>query len=313
MHHSEKHKKTRTHKKLPIQKRYKNIVLCGGGSKCIAFCGALCFLEKHDLIKNIERIIGVSAGALIGLLLVLGYKSGDIDSEIEQLNNHKIFGSDSGAMSLSLSSIPQLIYSLCFNYGANNGNTFFNYLRDVFIAKGIPYNITFADLYQITKIDFTVGATSLTHKTLKTFNKTNTPFTSVIKAIMASTSVPFIFKPVKIDDDFYVDGGLKNNFPISLVPKKEHTIALRLETYDDDVDEFTTTTYNFLSYITDIIDVIFSNTWADENSIKQDHKIDIYRILVPNINFMNFDLNPHIKQKLRNAGYDTLERNILSF
>ena len=70
---------------------------------------------------------------------------------------------------------------------------------------------------------------------------------------------------------------------------------------------------SFFSYISTIIDIIFSNTWADEQNTVKNRKIDIYRIKIPNINFMNFNLDANIKQQLRNSGYDTLERNFLAF
>jgi len=300
---------------LPIQKQYQNIVLCGGGSKCIALCGCLHFLEKHKLINNIQRVVGTSAGALIGLLLTLGYTSDEIDYEIEHLSGKKIFGN---LQSLSFTALPQLIYRLISSYGIDNGDALRDYLKDIFIRKGISPNTTFAKLYKICKkngrnIKFTAVATSLTHKNLKIFNVNKTPNVNVIDAVMASTCIPFIFKPIKINGESFLDGGLKNNFPVSLIPnkgEKGHTIALRLETYDDD-DEYKKNSIGFITFISDILDVLFSNSWADENLIKRHHNVDIYRIKIPNVNFIDFDLPPHIKQSLRNSGYDTLDRNFI--
>jgi len=290
-------------KKLPIQKKYKNLVLCGGGSKCIAFCGAIKFLEEYNTLRKLKHIIGVSAGAIVGLFLILGYTYKEIEEKIDSLNNDIVFGAKC--------SFAYTIYNLCVNYGTNNNTALYNYLRNIFIEKEISPDITFEELYIKFNIDFTVGATNLSHKKLTAFNRTNTPFVSVIRSIMASTCIPFIFKPINIDGTYYVDGGLKNNFPISLVPKKEYTIALRLETYDEheniDIDN------SFFSYINTIIDIIFSNTWADEKITVKNKKIDIYRIKIPNINFMDFDLDTNIKHQLRNSGYDTLERNFLAF
>jgi len=305
--------KTQKHKRLPIQRKYKNMVLCGGGSKCIALCGALHFLQAYDLIGDLKQIIGTSAGALIGLLWTLGYSTKEIDSEIEHLNSHKIFGSRNNIMSFSITSLPQILYGLVYYNGINTGEAFFEYLKTIFTRKNLAYNITFNDLHKIHKIKFTAVATNLTSKNIKIFNVDDTPNVPVIHAVMASACIPFVFRPIKINGDQFVDGGLKNNFPVSLVPKKEPTIALRLESYDDHEEEYTQTSSGFLSFMSNILDVLFSNVWADERFIKRSHNVDIFKIFVPNINFIDFDLKSEVRQTLRNAGYDTLKREMLSF
>jgi len=37
---------------------------------------------------------------------------------------------------------------------------------------------------------------------------------SIIDAVIASSSIPIIFKPYKINGNYYIDGGITNNFPI---------------------------------------------------------------------------------------------------
>ena len=138
------------------------------------------------------------------MFLILGYKYKEIEERIDKLNNNIVFG---GKCSLLYTA-----YNLCVNYGTHNNSALFDYLRNIFIEKEISSDITFEDLYTKTNIDFTVGATNLSHKKLTAFNRTNTPFVSVIRAIMASTCIPFIFKPINIDGTYYVDGGLKNNW-----------------------------------------------------------------------------------------------------
>ena len=46
---------------------FKNLVFEGGGAKGIAYLGAMEVLEKKDILKNIERIGGASAGAINAL------------------------------------------------------------------------------------------------------------------------------------------------------------------------------------------------------------------------------------------------------
>ncbi|NGX31783.1 MAG: Photosystem I assembly protein Ycf3, partial [Chlamydiae bacterium] len=57
------------------------IVFQGGGPKGIAYVGVLEQLEERDLLKDLKRVAGSSAGAITAMLLALGYKS----SEIQEL------------------------------------------------------------------------------------------------------------------------------------------------------------------------------------------------------------------------------------
>jgi len=293
------------------RKKYSNLVLCGGGSKCIAFCGAIKYLENFDMLPSIERIIGTSAGALIGLLLILNYSPAEIDDEIEILDGKKIFGPKNNITSFSFTSLPQIIYNLWYYNGINSGKYYHQYLKSVFSRKGLLFNITFKELYDRTKKDYTIVATRLNDSSMVIFNHIKTPNLSVIDALRASTCIPFIFYPIKLGDYLYVDGGLKNNFPLSLVPKKGNTIALRLEIDYEDCHLEEMTSIGFLWFVGRILDSLFSNSWADESYIRRKRNIDIFRIKVPNISFIDFDINSHTKQILRNAGYDILNHNLL--
>ena len=58
---------------------YKNLVLEGGGIRGLAYPGVLQVLEEKSILKNIEKVAGTSAGAIIALMVGLGYNSHDID------------------------------------------------------------------------------------------------------------------------------------------------------------------------------------------------------------------------------------------
>ena len=68
------------------------------GSGALAYAGALEVLEQKNILKNVERVAGSSAGAIAGLMISLGYNSTEIDSilqtlKIQEFNDGKdIFG-----------------------------------------------------------------------------------------------------------------------------------------------------------------------------------------------------------------------------
>ncbi len=57
---------------------FENLVFEGGGVKGLAFCGALEVLEEKDVMKNIKRLVGSSAGAITAGLLACGYTADGI-------------------------------------------------------------------------------------------------------------------------------------------------------------------------------------------------------------------------------------------
>ena len=73
-------------------------------------------------------------------------------------------------------------------------------------------DITFIELYNITKKNLSMIGTNYTKGTEVCFNHINYPTLSVIKAIRISISVPLLFTPVLYNNDYYVDGAIYLHF-----------------------------------------------------------------------------------------------------
>lgn len=160
------------------------LVLSGGGMRGVAHIGVIKALEEHDVFPT--HISGTSAGAVVGAL----YAGGVGWSEI--LNFFKtipIFHTNKYALSK-----PGFIDTEKFY---NNFKVFFP--EDNFSALKKPLYIT---------------ATDVINGTLKIFHKGQ-----LIRPILASASVPGMFTPIKIGANYYVDGGVLNNFPTEPLKK----------------------------------------------------------------------------------------------
>lgn len=286
---------------LPISMEsdpYTTIVFCGGSSKCISFCGALRYLREHAMLDNINHVMGVSAGSLIGLFYILGYTPDEIIYEVNQLNSECIFGQE-----LSVWSLPGAIYSLINNLGISDGKKLREKVRALFSRKGIPFSVTFSELYDKFPIKFTVTATNIHYREMKAFNYMITPHIEVVRAMQASMCLPFIFQPVNIDGELYIDGGMKDNLPISLTREHEKTLALKLETDEElDIDNGQNINYSFIKFISDILDTLFSNVWPDSYN----DSIELITINIPYMSMLNFDLSTEEVQELINSGYDSM-------
>ncbi|MEO8567706.1 MAG: patatin-like phospholipase family protein [Ginsengibacter sp.] len=206
--------------------KYKNLALEGGGVRGLAYAGAIEVLEQKNILQHIERVAGSSAGAVTGLMISLGYNSGEIDSifqdlKIQQFNDGKdIFGK---------------IKRIRKEYGLFKGDNLEKWLGHLIEKKMGDANTTFADLHQkhlqnnIFK-DFYCTGTNISRQQLEIFSWKTWPQMKLKTAVHISGCIPFYFKPVAIDStgneiqlkksasnyDLYVDGGMLCNFPINM-------------------------------------------------------------------------------------------------
>jgi len=155
------------------------IVLSGGGIRGIAHLGVLkAFINAGITFSHIS---GTSAGSIAGAFYAAG-----IDPE-EGLN---IF---------MKTKLLRFIRPAVGSLGLVNIEYTSNLLKDFFPD----------DKIENLKIPLTIAATNFSEGKLVYFTKG-----PLIRAIQASSCIPGIFKPIMIDQQMYVDGGILNNFPV---------------------------------------------------------------------------------------------------
>lgn len=154
-------------------------VLSGGGARGFAHLGVLKLLEEIGLKPF--AIAGTSAGAVAGAL----YAAGKGPEEIHKLmKNNKYFGWSSIAwMKEGIFSMESLKKALKAAIGEND-----------FDALKIKLFVAATDINKGESVIFSRG--------------------KLFEAVIASSSVPVVFEPVKMGDKLLVDGGVLNNFPV---------------------------------------------------------------------------------------------------
>jgi len=162
------------------KKKYKTgIVLSGGGTRGFAHLGVLQALNDNGIYPEI--ISGVSAGAIVGALYCDGKKP---EESLNFLTNHKIF---------------QYLDFRVPTQGLVEMKSFEKKLKEKIEAE------YFEDL----EMPLLVFAVDMNNAKLVQFDKGD-----LITAVKASSSIPIVFPPVKINDIYYSDGGIIENFPI---------------------------------------------------------------------------------------------------
>ena len=167
-----------------MKKAHIGIALSGGGARGIAHIGVLKALKEHDLYPRIAS--GASAGAIIGAMFAA-------DKSIEEMLDFVKNGSLKKVFKLGLP----------FDGLASLEN----FKKHLGAFVGIE---TFEEL----KFPLFISASNLPTGEPEIFSSG-----PLLDVIMASSSVPLIFKPVEIDGQLYVDGGVVLNMPVApIVP-----------------------------------------------------------------------------------------------
>jgi NTE family protein len=234
--------------------QYTNLALEGGGVRGLAYAGALSVLEQKGILDHVQRVAGSSAGAIAGLMVVLGYNSQEIDSvlqtlKIQEFNDGKdIFGK---------------IRRIKREYGVYKGDKIEAWLGTLIAKKTGNSDLTFLGLHQLHLKDprfrdlYCTG-TNISEQQLEVFSWEKWPQMKLKTAVHISSCIPFYFKPVPIDSlgnevalsdsldqyDLYVDGGMLCNYPVNMFDSctdggspltsdhvifNPHTLGLKLE------------------------------------------------------------------------------------
>lgn len=181
-----------------------SLVFKGGGTRGVAYCGALKVLRERAVLSGITQTFGTSAGALTALLVALRYTPDEIHQAIRNLS----FSSLQSGFN---------IFREIFDEGLYSNKHLFAWTEQMTAAKLGP-NATFERLKAWGGLNYHCVASVPAIQDVKIFSWDSTPATEIAWATVASMSIPGFFPKVRIAGiDFdLVDGGLIENYAIGL-------------------------------------------------------------------------------------------------
>jgi len=161
------------------------LALSGGGARGFAHLGVLKALEEKGV--KVDMLSGASAGSVAASFYSYGYKPEEILKIFENTNILKLVWPAFSVTGLLNIQKTESVYK--------------SYLKE--------------DTFEDARIPLYIATTNLNTGESELFNTG-----SLRQAIMASCCIPFIFDPVKIGEDHYVDGGILNNMPTEILKEK---------------------------------------------------------------------------------------------
>lgn len=186
-----------------------SLVLGGGGAKGSYQIGVIKALNEYNLLNDLKIVVGTSIGAFNACLVMekLNYEQMlNIWSHIE---NDTIYKSEPRYKKDRLGIFDQ--------------TKMYNVLVSMQKASSInKSNINgYAVACKIKETNF-LKQLSKDNTKEKVFHLNN--LKDPHKAVLASSSIPVLFGPTKINNNYYVDGGLVNNLAVDVATRKKSNV-----------------------------------------------------------------------------------------
>lgn len=209
----------KTNKKRPKV----GVVLCGGGAKGFAEIPILKAIEEAGV--PIDYIGGTSIGSIMGALYAVGYDPDVMEQLVrEQDWNTIIYDKIPDVLAPIDQKITDKKYFATFPITEGKIKVKSSVVEGVYVNLLLSrlmlpaYKTTnFNDLY----VPFYCIATDVEHARPYEMTKGN-----LARSVRASMSIPFLFKPVRMNDKVLVDGGMVNNFPVRNMQKRGADIII---------------------------------------------------------------------------------------
>ena len=186
----------------------------GGGGYGMMFIGALEALKRTRNLDmdRIKGCIGTSAGALTAFFVATGASYERFLALALEYDHCNI--------------APKMDIALLVNhYGMDEGGKLMEVIENVIESAGMSKNVTFSDLFRLTKRHFISVASNLDTEQAVYLDHVSNPNMEVKLAIRASMGLPLVYPPCVIGETFYVDGALTEQYPVDFFPL-EKTLVL---------------------------------------------------------------------------------------
>ena len=258
----------------------KYLSISGGDVSFFSILGVIKELKNNHKynIDNIEEIYAISAGSWISLFLCLKINFDTILNYFIERPWNKLITFNTNN-----------ILDLYDNIGIFNIDVLYEIFKPLLKLCNLNTDITFKELYEYSNIKLNIYATKYNDLSLCKFNHETEKDMKVIDAIYTSSSIPILFKPLKYNGNYYIDGGYNCNYPINFCLEEHDNfseiLGILVKNYDD-ISEISENE-NILSFYGKIFWKLILNKRNKNEKNEIDHKkiIIVTDYLTPNILF----------------------------
>lgn len=205
------------------------VVLCGGGAKGFSQIRILKAIDDAGI--PVDFIGGTSIGSIIGALYAVGYDPDMMEKLVREQDWSQVI----------YDKIPRVLMPVGQKMYERQYLTIFPILNKKVKVQSSMIDGVYVNLL-MSRLMLPVGD-------INDFNKLSVPYFCIAtdvehacqyemtngdlaRAVRASMSIPFLFKPVAMDDKLLIDGGLVNNFPVRNMMERGADIIIGVDLED---------------------------------------------------------------------------------
>jgi len=266
------------------------LILSGASTKAPIYIGIFRYLYENNILDKeltgINHIVCCSISMLFSFYILLEL---DIDI-IEACVLNACFEN-----ALDTDNID--IKDLFDHFGLFSNDIISTLIKNMLKEKINKDDLTLKELYEIKPILLSVKCANITKGCIEYINKDTNPEISIITLFKMTTAIPFMFKPIKYDECYYVDGGLTGGYPIEFI--KGNYLGIWIRGPDWDIKK----------EIKDIIEFIIKlNCIKPYNVDHLDNKRTI--IYMTDLHFSEFSVDKKTKLGMIKDGYNITKAHI---
>ena len=278
---------------------YNGLIFEGGGIKALAYVGALEVMYKYQDIYAMKYFGGTSAGSIIATLLASNHTLEEINDILFEVDWNKLKDGNFGFI--------RNTFRLFNKYGYHKGNYFEVLIDSILYKKFGIREISFEQMYLHTNNHLRMVGTNITKGNTIYMDHIYTPRMSVAKGVRISSCIPLLFKPVEIDNELYIDGGLIKNLDLQMFC--EYNIECMAFDLNDNIRNQSDKqkSENILIYMKRIIKMMHDKANTNETD---KGKTSVCVINENKIDFMNFKLTRLEKMYLKQIGNEEMKKCI---
>jgi NTE family protein len=275
------------------QTYYDTLVLSGGGVKGFSILGAVQSALDMNLLTKIKFYIGTSIGAIISYLLAIGYTPIEIICSVysrcwmEKIHNFNLVAMLNGS-------------------GASSFTPVYEVLEKLTLEK-IGHFLTLKKLKEDFGRSLICVTYNMTTCCTEYLGPDNYPDLPCLTALKMSANIPLIFDRFKYMDNYYIDGGITDHFPILKGENLGEKILGIFASVDndkslkDDPDDGILIYFFRLLRISTIQSVRYRNTLISDKCTVVELKITLK-------NFLEFDVKSKQRLDMFSEGYNQFKQ-----
>jgi predicted acylesterase/phospholipase RssA len=201
--------------KLVKDDPYDTLVLSGGSVNGISTLGVLQYMYDNNKLQHVKNYFGTSIGSVICYLLILGYNPTEILLNViseKLIDNYKKIN----------------VVDIANGNGGFKWKSIDDFLINCTLAK-CEQPMSFEDIWKRYNVHFACNAYNVNKKKIEYFSYLTHPKLLCTAAIRMSCNIPLLFPRYRYLDNYYIDGGIVDNFPILQASPKNIVFGIYLE------------------------------------------------------------------------------------